>query len=48
VHGTLVFTTMGGQSSCPGETGTTKIDSRVTIFALEYHCDASDFAPGAE
>jgi hypothetical protein len=29
---------MGGQSSCPGETGTTKIDSGVTIAALEYHC----------
>ncbi|KAJ1449842.1 hypothetical protein M885DRAFT_78635 [Pelagophyceae sp. CCMP2097] len=35
---------MGGQSSCPGETGTTKIDSGVTIAALEYHC-GDDFAP---
>ncbi|KAJ1446359.1 hypothetical protein M885DRAFT_591847 [Pelagophyceae sp. CCMP2097] len=47
VHGTPVFTTMGGQSSCPGETGTTKIDSRVSIFAVEYHCGA-DFEPRAD
>jgi hypothetical protein len=38
---------MGGQSSCPGETGTTKIDSRITIAALEYHCGDS-FEPRAD
>ncbi|KAJ1451351.1 hypothetical protein M885DRAFT_529968 [Pelagophyceae sp. CCMP2097] len=47
VHGTPIFTTMGGQSSCPGETGTTKIDSRVTIVSLEYHCGDS-FKPRAD
>ncbi|KAJ1452456.1 hypothetical protein M885DRAFT_499110 [Pelagophyceae sp. CCMP2097] len=41
VYGTPIFTTMGGQSSCPGETGTTKIDARVTIAKLEYHCGDS-------
>jgi len=47
VHGTPIFETMGGQSSCPGETGTTKIDSRVTIESLEYHCGDS-FKPRAD
>ncbi|KAJ1448605.1 hypothetical protein M885DRAFT_574079 [Pelagophyceae sp. CCMP2097] len=47
VHGTPIFTTMGGQSSCPGETATTKIDSRITINALEYHCGDS-FKPRAD
>ncbi|KAJ1451362.1 hypothetical protein M885DRAFT_468528 [Pelagophyceae sp. CCMP2097] len=47
VHGTPIFTTMGGQSSCPGETGTTKVDSRVTIASLEYHCGDS-FKPRAD
>ena len=31
VYGTPIFTTMGGRSSCVGETGTTRRDSRVTI-----------------
>lgn len=43
-YGTPVFTTMGGMSSCPGETGTTKVDSAVTIFKVEYHCDPVSFA----
>ncbi|KAH8074185.1 calcium ion binding protein [Aureococcus anophagefferens] len=38
-YGTPIFTTMGGLSSCPGETGTTKVDDRVTIAKIEYHCD---------
>ena len=35
---------MGGMSQCPGETGTTKVDSALTIFKVEYHCDPDTFA----
>ncbi|KAK7249167.1 calcium ion binding protein [Aureococcus anophagefferens] len=47
-YGTPIFTTMGGLSSCPGETGTTKVDDRVTIAKIEYHCDPSSFVPSAD
>ena len=39
VYGTPIFTTLGGKSSCPGETGTTRKDSKVTIKKVEYHCE---------
>ena len=38
VYGTPIFTTMGGRSSCPGETGTTRRDSRVTIKEIKPLC----------
>ena len=44
-HGTPIFTTMGGVSRCPGETGTSKVDDEVTIAKLEYHCSLDSFAP---
>lgn len=37
-YGTPIFTTMGGRSSCPGETGTTRRDSRVTIKEIKPLC----------
>ena len=38
IYGTPIFTTMGGRSSCPGETGTTRRDSRVTIKEIKPLC----------
>jgi hypothetical protein len=37
-YGTPTITTLGGRSSCPGETGTTKRDSRVEILKVEPRC----------
>ena len=37
-YGTPIFTTMGGRSSCPGETATTRRDSRVTIKEIKPLC----------
>ena len=38
VYATPVFTTMGGQSQCPGETGTNKRQSEVTIREIVPRC----------
>jgi len=38
VHGTPAFQTVGGISSGPGETGTSKIDSFVTIKEIRHYC----------
>ena len=38
VYGTPIFTTFGGRSTCVGETGTTKRDSRVTIYSIQPLC----------
>jgi len=38
LHGTPAFETVGGISSGPGETGTTKADSHVTIKELRHYC----------
>ena len=40
VYGTPVFTTMGGQSRCPGETGTNRRESQVTIKSIVPRCPA--------
>jgi hypothetical protein len=38
VYGTPVFTTMGGQSKCPGETGTSRRESAVSIYQIVPRC----------
>ena len=38
VFGTPVFTTMGGQSKCPGETGTSRRESNVKIHQIVDRC----------
>ena len=38
VYGTPIFTTLGGFSSCPGETGTTRRDSFVSILSITPKC----------
>ena len=39
VFGTPIFETVGGVSQCPGESGTTKKDSFITIApSLQYYC----------
>ena len=38
VYGTPIFTTMGGQSRCPGETATAKRDSNVNILEIKHRC----------
>lgn len=38
MYATPVFTTMGGQSQCPGETGTNKRQSEVTIREIVPRC----------
>jgi len=42
VYGTPIFTTMGGSSSCVGETATTRRDSRVTIKEIKPLCSKND------
>ena len=42
VYGTPIFTTLGGRSSCPGETATTRRDSLVTISGVKHRC-GNDF-----
>ena len=42
VYGTPIFTTMGGRSSCVGETGTTRRDSRVIIKEIKPLCNVED------
>jgi hypothetical protein len=41
VYGTPLFHTMGGISFAPGETGTTKVDSLVTIEEIKHYCPGS-------
>ena len=38
VYGTPIFTTVGGKSKCPGETGTSKRDSGVTMQIIPRCC----------
>lgn len=38
VFATPVFTTMGGQSKCPGETGTSRRESEVRIVSIIPRC----------
>ena len=42
VFGTPVFTTIGGQSKCPGETGTSRRQSSVNIVDIVPRCVATD------
>mmetsp|Transcript_20384 Transcript_20384/g.28120 ORF Transcript_20384/g.28120 Transcript_20384/m.28120 type:complete len:161 (+) Transcript_20384:157-639(+) len=37
-YGTPIFTTMGGQSKCPGETGTSRRESEVKIIQIIPRC----------
>ena len=41
-YGTPIFRTIGGETSCPGESGTSKVDSRVTIEKFNYDYCQSD------
>ena len=41
VFGTPIFTTVGGQSKCPGETMTTKREADVQIVEVVYKCGES-------
>jgi len=48
-YGTPIFTTLGGFSSCPGETGTTRRDSGVSIISITPQCateGCKDLEPG--
>ena len=45
VYGTPVFTTMGGASKCPGETGTSRRDSNVRILEIRERCGADKASP---
>ena len=38
VYGTPVFKTLGGQSSCPGETATAMRQSQVKIMEIKPQC----------
>lgn len=40
VYGTPVFFTVGGQSKCPGETGTSRRESNVRINRIIHRCGA--------
>ena len=40
VFGTPIFTTMGGASKCPGETGTSRRESNVKILEIRHRCGA--------
>ena len=42
VFGTPVFTTIGGQSKCPGETGTARRQSSVSIVDIVPRSASSD------
>ena len=41
VYGTPVFKTMGGQSMCPGETGTSRRESNVKIMEIKHKCGSN-------
>ena len=45
VYGTPVFTTMGGASKCPGETGTSRRESNVKILEIRERCGADNASP---
>ena len=45
VYGTPVFTTMGGASKCPGETGTSRRESNVRILEVRERCGADNASP---
>ena len=45
VFGTPVFTTMGGASKCPGETGTSRRESNVRILEIRERCGADKASP---
>ena len=45
VYGTPVFTTMGGASKCPGETGTSRRESNVRILQIRERCGADKASP---
>ena len=45
VYGTPVFTTMGGASKCPGETGTSRRESNVRIVEIRERCGADKASP---
>jgi len=45
VYGTPVFTTMGGQSKCPGETGTSRRESGVRIVYIQPRCGQNRLRP---
>ena len=45
VYGTPVFTTMGGVSKCPGETGTSRRESNVRILEIRPRCGADKASP---
>ena len=45
VYGTPVFTTMGGASKCPGETGTSRRESNVRILEIRERCGADKASP---
>jgi hypothetical protein len=38
VFATPIFTTIGGQSKCPGETGTSRTESDVQIMQIVHRC----------
>ena len=45
VFGTPIFTTMGGASKCPGETGTSRRESNVRILQIRERCGADKASP---
>ena len=45
VYGTPVFTTMGGQSKCPGESGTNRRESQVSIAGIIPRCGSATTGP---
>ena len=45
VYGTPVFTTMGGASKCPGETGTSRRESNVRILEIRERCGTDKASP---
>jgi hypothetical protein len=45
VFATPVFTTMGGQSMCPGETGTSRRESNVKILGIIHRCGPNHNSP---
>lgn len=45
MFGTPVFTTLGGQSKCPGESGTLARESNVKIKQIKARCGADSNSP---
>jgi hypothetical protein len=46
VYGTPVFTTIGGKSKCPGETGTLRREDDVTIEIIDRCKDSNTYNNG--